>query len=60
MNVDALFEPLDQMHKDVDSSLSTSWKQAVERYNAKPHVILYKPTVGGGGTLFWRARRDPC
>ncbi len=46
MNVDALLETLDQMHKDVDSSLSTSRKQAVERHNAKTHVVPYKPTVG--------------
>ncbi len=47
MNVDALLETLDQMHKDVDSSLSTSRKQAVECHNAKTHVVPYKPTVGG-------------
>ncbi len=45
-DVDALLETLGQMHKDVDSSLSTSRKQAVERHNAKTHVIPYKPTVG--------------
>ncbi len=39
MNVDALLETLDQMHKDVDSSLSTLRKQAVERHNAKTHVV---------------------
>ncbi len=46
MNVDALLKTLDQMHKDVHSSLSTSPKQAVERHNAKSHVVPYKPTVG--------------
>ncbi len=46
MNVDALLETLDQMHKDVDSSLSMSRKQAVERHNAKTHVVPYKATVG--------------
>ncbi len=46
MNVDALLEILDQMHKDVDSSLFTSRKQAVERPNSKTHVVPYKPTVG--------------
>ncbi len=43
--MDALLDTLDQMHKDVDSSLSTPRKQAVERHNAKTHVVLYKPIV---------------
>ncbi len=34
------------MHKEVDSYLSTSRKIAVERHNAKTHVVPYKPTVG--------------
>ncbi len=34
------------MHKDVDSTLSTTRKQAVKHHNAKPHVVPYKPTAG--------------
>ncbi len=54
--MDALLETLDQMHKDVDSSLSTSWKQAIYRRNAKTHEIPYKPTVGDYVVV---PRRDP-
>ncbi len=46
LNINKLLESLDKMHKDVDTTLSATRKMAVERHNAKTHVVPYKPTAG--------------
>ncbi len=43
LNINKLLESLDKMHKAVYMTLSA---YAVERHNAKTHVVPYKHTVG--------------
>ncbi len=57
MNVDALLETLEQMHKDVIHLSLRRASRLSERHNAKTHVVPYKPTVGD--YVVWCARRDP-
>jgi len=46
LNITAAQEALDNIHKEVEGSLSASRKQAVERHNSKTHITPYKPFVG--------------
>ena len=46
LNIKSPLNSLDKMHKNVGDSLAVNRRKAVERHNAKTHVVPYRPIVG--------------
>ena len=46
LKVDSLLKALDEMHKEVNETLTSTRENAVERHNRRTHIRPYKPTVG--------------
>ena len=46
LKVADLLTSLENVHRDVGTTLSESGKRAVDRHNAKTHILSYKPTMG--------------
>ena len=46
LRIEEILQALDEMHKSVNDSLTTSRTQAVDCHNAKTHTRPFNPTVG--------------
>lgn len=45
MKIDKVNKALESVHKEVNETLTTVHRQAIEHHNFKTHVVPYKPTL---------------